>query len=133
MRERSMRAAWPTALLLSAVLGFFACAPKAPRDELAFSSQVAPQPPRVGRIDVAITLHDRAGKPVDDAQLSLEGNMSHAGMVPVLGTLKSHGNGAYLGTLELTMAGDWVVHVAGALPSGDPFERTFTLHGVLAQ
>jgi hypothetical protein len=127
------RMSWCVCLMVWSSLGALACAGKAPPDQLRFSSEVAPKPPRVGRVDVAVTLHDSQGKPVDGAKLALEGNMSHPGMVPVFGGLDSHGNGAYLGKLELTMAGDWVVRVSGTLPTGDPFERTFALPGVRAR
>jgi hypothetical protein len=84
----------------------------------------------VGLAQIAVTLRDPGGRSFDGASLALEGNMSHPGMVPVLGNLRGTGDGKYAGTLMLNMAGDWFVRVHGTLPGGAPFERTFALPGV---
>jgi hypothetical protein len=101
-----------------------------PSDAVVFEARFHPQPPRVGALEVRLTLRDSSGNALDGASLSLEGNMSHPGMVPVLGQAVGLGSGAYADTLELTMAGDWHVRVWGTLADGRAFERVVPLPGV---
>ena len=46
----------------------------------------SPTPPAVGPARLIISLTDSAGVPVEGARVVVEGNMSHAGMVPVVDT-----------------------------------------------
>ena len=66
-----------------------------------------------------ITLTDNDGNPVNDATLSIEGNMNHAGMVPVLRDADDGAEGVYEVPFEWTMGGDWFVVVNVTLPNGD--------------
>ena len=63
--------------------------------------------------------------------MKLEGNMSHAGMSPVFGETKEIEPGRYRSTLELSMAGDWVVLVTVTLPDNRKLERQFEIKGVV--
>ena len=45
---------------------------------------ISPEPPRVGPATVILKLADTAAKPVSGARITLEADMSHAGMAPVL-------------------------------------------------
>ena len=98
--------------------------------DLTLAHEVSPQPPRVGRVTITLRLADMAGAPVTGAVVKLEGNMSHAGMVPVFGEAKETEPGRYRSTLELSMAGDWVVLVGVTLPDNRKFERHFEIKGV---
>lgn len=83
--------------------------------DLAFS----PTPPAVGPARLIIILEDTAGVPVEGARVVIEGNMSHAGMVPVLATAEAEGPGRYgVAAFEFTMAGEWVLTVEANLPDG---------------
>ena len=53
--------------------------------------------------------------------------MSHAGMSPVFAEAQETGNGSYRATLELAMAGDWVVLVHATLPDGRRVEQQFEI------
>lgn len=97
---------------------------------LTLEHEISPQPPRVGQVTVALKLTDAAGAPVTGALLRLEGNMSHAGMVPVFGEAKETEPGRYRSTLELSMAGDWYILVTVTLPDKRTFERQLELKGV---
>ena len=60
---------------------------------------------------------DQAGQPVTDATVSLEGNMNHGGMVPMVGdavTDEADGmtDGHYQAPISLNMLGDWIVTVS---------------------
>ena len=78
----------------------------------------------VGKTDLMITLQDNAGNPVNDATVSIKGDMSHAGMQPVLGESSSATNGVYTIPYEWTMAGDWFVTIDVNFADGtSTFER----------
>ena len=73
----------------------------------------------VGPISFDLTLWDADGQPIDDANLvSLRGDMSHAGMEPVLAEATGAGDGLYTADFEWTMAGDWTVTIEATLPDG---------------
>jgi hypothetical protein len=80
---------------------------------------ISPTPPGVGQARLIITLRDTAGNPLDGARISVEGNMSHAGMTPVLDTAVAEGAGRYyVPEFKFTMAGDWFLDLEATLPDG---------------
>ena len=86
---------------------------------LTLSVAVSPTPPAVGPARLIVSLADTAGRPVDGARITVEGNMSHAGMVPVLDTARARGDGTYsVPEFRFTMAGDWILTVEATLPDG---------------
>lgn len=68
--------------------------------------------------------------PVTGARIKLEGNMSHAGMVPVFADARETEPGRYQSSMELSMAGDWFVLVHVTLPDGRKLDRQFDIKGV---
>ena len=86
--------------------------------------------PRVGQTTCTIRLRDEAGAPLSGADLELEGNMNHAGMVPVFGDARELGNGIYEAPLTFTMGGDWFVIVRGTLADGRELEELRDVPGV---
>jgi len=56
-------------------------------------------------------LGGEAQKPLTEARISLEGNMTHAGMSPTFGEAKEISSGTYSGIIDLNMRGDWLVTV----------------------
>jgi hypothetical protein len=91
---------------------------------------VDPDPPEVGLARVIVTLQDAAGQPITGAEVELEGNMSHAGMVPVFATAYEVVPGRYEASLEFTMGGDWFILVDAALSDGRTLEQKVDLPGV---
>lgn len=82
----------------------------------------------VGSSQLALTLLDAAGRPIDGAtDVRLRGDMSHAGMEPVLATASAAGDGRYVADFEWTMAGDWFVTVEATLPDGRVKSARFDL------
>ena len=80
---------------------------------------ISPTPPAVGPARLIISLTDSAGAPVDGAEIVVEGNMSHAGMVPVIDTAQAEDSGRYgISDFTFTMAGDWVLILEASLPDG---------------
>jgi hypothetical protein len=118
-----------SAIALCACLLFAqACRQKtaAPADvTLTLTHEISPQPPRVGRVVIALRLTDASGKPATGARVTLEGNMSHAGMSPVFAEAHEAANGNYRATMELSMAGDWIVLVHVTLADGRKVEQQF--------
>ncbi len=84
-----------------------------------------PEQPAVGPTQLIFTLTDGQGRPINDANLAIEGNMTHAGMVPVVAQVESGETGRYVVPFEWTMGGDWVVTVETTLADGRHFSREF--------
>ncbi len=91
---------------------------------------VEPQPPAQGPAKVTVTLADGEGAPVTGAEVKLEGNMSHPGMVPVFADARELEPGRYQADLEFTMGGDWYIIVTAKLPDQRRIERQFPVPGV---
>ncbi|MBB6097047.1 hypothetical protein HNR42_000461 [Deinobacterium chartae] len=96
-----------TALLaLSATLTLVACRPPQSSGELSLKLDTTPQ---VGRQTLTVEI-TRGGRPLEGAQVSLEGNMNHAGMLPVTARAEELGGGRYQArNFDFNMAGDWII------------------------
>lgn len=119
------------AVCISAVCGCKAQQPTAP--DWKFNVAVEPSPPKVGAAQVSITLSDTQGKPIEGATVRVEGNMNHAGMKPSFADLTEKEPGQYVGTLDLTMGGDWFLLVTATDQSGTKAEHKFDVLGVQAK
>ncbi len=91
---------------------------------------IEPQPPRIGPATVTVALRSADGQPITGAIVELEGNMHHAGMVPVLAQATEVAPGRYQASLEFTMSGDWFLLVRADLPDGRSMERSADVPGV---
>ena len=98
---------------------------KAPDVNMALTVQ--PQAPSVGPATLVITLATTGGDPINGALLEIRGDMSHAGMEPVIANSTSSQAGVYEAPFEWTMAGDWFVTVKATLPDGRVVTREFDL------
>lgn len=72
---------------------------------------------------LSVMLMDMDGNPVTDARVGLEGNMNHAGMVPVISDpvaddMDGAEDGTYQVPFAFTMGGDWIVTVAVEMADG---------------
>ena len=67
------------------------------------------------------------GMPIDDAYLSVKGDMEHDGMMPVLTSAKAGLDGEYVIPFEWTMGGDWIVTVDATLADGMQVTQDFNL------
>ena len=79
----------------------------------------------MGPLVWSVTLTDAEGQPVEDAVVSIRGDMHHAGMVPVEAVATYNGGGVYSADFEWTMAGDWVVTVTAEMTDGSTVSQTF--------
>jgi YtkA-like protein len=101
--------------------------------DLTLAHEVSPYPPRVGPVTITLRLTDTAGRQVDGARITLEANMSHAGMVPVFADVRETEPGRYQSSMELSMAGDWFILVHVTLKDGRKFDRQFEIKGVTGE
>ena len=86
--------------------------------------------PHVGVVQCTVTLADPRGAPIQCTEVELEGNMNHAGMVPVFSTASPEGEGTFVAPLEFTMGGDWLIFVRGKTEEGRAFEVVSEVPGV---
>jgi hypothetical protein len=84
--------------------------------------EIRPTPIQVGDAMLVLRLTDRDNQPIEGARVQVRGDMSHAGMVPVLGDAQEQGEGLYLVPFDWTMAGDWILTVSGTLGDDSRFE-----------
>ncbi len=87
-----------------------------------------PSPPMMGQSELVIEIQDKDGKAINDAFLEIKGDMSHAGMAPVLAEVNGGGeNGRYQVPFQWTMGGNWIITVTATLPDGSTAEEQFDL------
>lgn len=98
--------------------------------DIAVELAIEPEPPRLGPATVTVTLHDAGGQPIRGAVVTLEGNMNHAGMVPLFADSAEVAPGRYRAEIEFTMGGDWFILVHAELPDGRSLERQVDVPGV---
>ena len=117
-----MRRSLITAACLTAMIGALGCRPSPETaDDVAVEVTFASRP-CVGTSTCTVRLTDAAGAPLSGALVEIEGNMNHAGMVPVFGTAEESAPGSYRAPLEFTMGGDWFLIVSGELADGRSIE-----------
>lgn len=97
---------------------------------ITIGHEITPQPARVGSNTITLRLSDPSGKAITGAVITLEGNMSHAGMAPVFAKANETEPGNYQAALELSMGGDWIVLLHLKLANGQSLERQFEIKGV---
>lgn len=86
-----------------------ACAPQQQND-LTVGLEVTN--PKVGKIPIVLTIKYQ-DQPLENAQITVRGDMTHAGMAPVQQQAKALGGGKYaLEAFNFTMSGDWVLSIS---------------------
>jgi hypothetical protein len=119
-------------LTILIVLLFVGCrAAPAPTAETAvqaaqISLTVDPEPAAVGeaRLNVTVT---KDGQPLAGVRLDVRGDMTHAGMKPVLGSATTDAQGVAVVPFRWTMGGDWIVTVTATLADGAQVSQEFDL------
>lgn len=81
----------------------------------------------MGQGEVLLRLSDAAGAPINDARLSLRGDMTHAGMIPLLAEAGTGQDGLYRVPVEWSMAGEWVLTVEAVLPDHSSVVQEYDL------
>ena len=125
--RRLMLAAWLPLLILSAFQ--VGCSARKTRTDeapdLEVQLTIEPSPAQMGAAELLIVLHSPNGTPITAAQIEVKGDMSHAGMTPVLGEAVAVEPGLYQVPFEWTMAGEWHLTISGELADGRNLYRTF--------
>jgi hypothetical protein len=75
-------------------------------------------PFKIGQSDLIVTLKDAQGNPIDNAKIEVQGDMTHAGMKPSLGSVDKGTQGQYKIPFDWSMGGDWVLTIKATLPDG---------------
>jgi YtkA-like len=117
-------------LALFLVAAFFVIGYSRPIDSwppVTVEHAISPEPPQVGPATVLLKLADPAAKPISGARITLEADMSHAGMAPVFEEASETEPGQYQAHLKFAMAGDWVILLHVRLPGGQTLERKFNV------
>jgi hypothetical protein len=129
MKRNVKHRLYPVGLLL--LLTLLGCA-RGMQDlpDVGVDLSIEPDPPQMGPATVTVILTGADGQPVQGAQMEIEGNMSHAGMVPVLAVARETAPGHYQAELEFTMVGDWFMLVRADLADGRSMERKIDVPGV---
>jgi hypothetical protein len=125
------RAKWLAGLVCAVTLLMAGCSrPVSSSALIAIEHEISPDPARVGPAVVTLKLADAAGKPVTGARITVETDMSHAGMSPGFAEAKEAEAGRYKAPLTFQMAGDWVILLHVTLPDGKKLERQIDVRGV---
>lgn len=124
------------ALLVILCLSLAACRPPEANRSSGSSSPLSititpPEAPRLGEATILVTVREGDAL-ITDAVVEVTGDMTHAGMVPVISATELREDGSYQTTdFRFTMAGDWVLIAEVTLPSGERLqaERFLTVSG----
>jgi len=94
--------------------------------------EITPSPVREGMESVVVRLATLQGTPVRQAHVSIEGDMAHPGMAPVIGDASETAPGRYEAHIDFNMPGDWVVLEHIRLADGRRIELQVDAKGVRA-
>lgn len=95
--------------------------------DVALSDEMA----MVGDATVLVTVSDEEGNPINDATVTVRGDMTHAGMIPVIpDAVTTAEDGIYSIPFEFTMGGDWIITVDVTLANDETASVTYEIDGV---
>lgn len=97
---------------------------------VTIQEEISPQPSKAGPATIAVELTDAARKPIANADIMVEADMSHPGMSPVFGKANETAPGTYRAPINFNMGGDWIVLLHIKLPDGRKIERQMDVRGV---
>lgn len=87
-----------------------------------------PDPPQVGEAILIVTLTDAGGESIEAQSVTVRGDMTHAGMMPVIGEPAQQAeDGTYRIPFNWSMGGDWMISVDVTLADGSEISREFEL------
>lgn len=94
----------------------------------SISLSTNPDPLQPGQATFMINVKDKDGKPVNNATVSFDLNMTTMNMGTQQGNAASQGNGQYLITGRISMRGPWRVRTAVKMPDGSRENKDFFLN-----
>ena len=121
-----------TLLLTLLALTLSACGGGGASDSGDVQMTLIPAPEGASGRYLTLQLADAEGQPITDASLDVEGNMNHAGMVPVeaegvVDDADGAIDGRYQVPFTFTMLGDWIITVEAEREDGSTAMRNFEL------
>jgi hypothetical protein len=127
MNRLHKKIVWVVSLLWLAACSRPGAAPSDPY-QISLTPDPVGYPGEMMRVQIA----DETGAPVTDVTVSLEGNMNHAGMVPVLtesvlDEADGTADGIYAIPFSFTMLGDWIISVKVTPQDGETVTRNIDL------
>ena len=87
-----------------------------------------PNPLRTGPATFIIDVKDKTGKPVDNATVFFDLNMTTMNMGTQRGNATSQGNGRYAASGQMSMRGPWKVTTKVTMPDGSIVNKDFTVN-----
>ncbi len=87
-----------------------------------------PNPLQMGPATFIIDVKDKAGKPVENATVYFDLNMTAMNMGTQEGNATSQGNGRYAATGTMSMRGPWKVTTKVTMPDGSVMNKDFTVN-----
>lgn len=87
-----------------------------------------PNPLQMGPATFMIEVKDKEGKPVDNAKVFFDLNMTAMNMGTQQGNATAQGNGQYAATGTMTMRGPWRVRTSVTMPDGSTKNKDFTVN-----
>src|SRR3989344_7832280 len=87
-----------------------------------------PNPLRTGPATFIIDVKNKDGKPVDDATVFFDLNMTAMNMGAQQGNATSQGNGRYAASGQMSMRGPWKVTTKITMPDGSVVNKDFTVN-----
>lgn len=87
-----------------------------------------PNPLRLGQATFMIDVKDKNGKPVDNASVSFDINMTTMNMGTQQGTATPQGSGRYSAVGNMSMRGPWRVRTTVKMPDGSTENKNFTVN-----
>lgn len=87
-----------------------------------------PSPLRPGKATFMIDVKDKSGKPVDNATVSFDINMTTMNMGTQRGTATPQGSGRYSAVGNMSMRGPWKVITKVTMPDGSVVNKDFTVN-----
>lgn len=87
-----------------------------------------PNPLKMGPATFIIEVKDKTGKPVDNAKVYFDLNMTAMNMGTQQGDATGQGNGKYSASGRMTMQGPWKVSTKVTMPDGTVANKDFTVN-----
>lgn len=97
-------------------------------DKSPITLSTSPNPLRLGRATFMIDVVDENGRPVDNARVQFDLNMTTMNMGTQQGNASSQGNGRYSAEGNLSMRGLWRMRTTAKMPDGSTINKDFTVN-----
>lgn len=132
MNNKTMLAVLAVLVVAVAYLGWKSMSLSSPDTSSGSNEAVTlstnPNPLQLGQATFIIDVKDTNGKPVDNATVSFDLNMTAMNMGTQKGTATSQGNGKYSAVGNMSMRGPWRVRTTVKMPDGSTENKDFTVN-----